>query len=143
MSPESRPIARSRRRSPRVPPFFPVPLRATRHGWTAERQAHFIGCLAERGSVSDACARVGMSRKGAYKLRQKPGAASFAAAWDAALGAPARKVTIGEWDILTDGDMIHPRFRSGRYVGYVRKPDLALLSRLLREVARAQRGRRG
>jgi hypothetical protein len=52
MSQNPRPIARPRRRSPRVPPFFPVPLRATRYGWTVERQADFIGCLAESGSVS-------------------------------------------------------------------------------------------
>ena len=26
-----------------------------------------------------------------------------AAAWDAALGRPVRKVTLGEWDILADG----------------------------------------
>ena len=143
MSPESPRIPRPRRRSPRVPAFFPVPLRATRKGWTAERQAHFIGFLAESGSVSHACDRVGMSRKGAYQLRGKPGGASFAAAWDAALGAPTRKVTLEAWDSLTDGDMIHPRFRSGRYVGFIRKPDLALLARLLREVARQPRRRGG
>jgi hypothetical protein len=135
MAPESPRIARSRRRSPRVPAFHPVPLRATRHGWTAERQAHFIGWLAETGSVSEACARVGMSRKGAYQLRGKPGGESFAA-WDSALGAPVRKVTIGEWEFLAGGELIEPRFRSGRYLGYRRKPDLAALSRLLREVER-------
>jgi hypothetical protein len=136
MAPESPRIARPRRRSPRVPAFHPVPLRATRHGWTPERQAHFIGWLAETGSVSEACARVGMSRKGAYQLRGKPGAESFVAAWDAALGAEVRKVTIGEWVFLADGELIEPRFRSGRYLGFRRKRDLAALSRLLREVER-------
>jgi len=140
MSPESSPIARPRRVSPRVPAFHPVPLRATRHGWTPERQAHFIGWLAETGSVSDACARVGMSRKGAYQLRGKPGGESFAAAWDAALGLPARKVTLSAWDILADGNLIQPRFRSGKYVGFRRKPALAELCRLLRQVGQRPRG---
>ena len=75
MALESHPIARPRPHRPRVPAFYPVPLRATHHGWTPERQAHFIGWLAETGSVSAACERVGMSRKGAYQLRKKPGAA--------------------------------------------------------------------
>ena len=139
MSHESSPIVRPRRRSPRVPAFYPVPLRATHHGWTPERQAHFIGWLAETGSASEACARVGMSRKGAYQLRRKPGAEGFAAAWDAALGAPAPKVTFSEWDILYDDGLIEPRFRSGRYLGYRRKQDTAALCRLLKQVARQSR----
>ena len=71
MSNELSPIVRPRRRLPRVPAFFPC-LARYRNGWTAKRQAHFLGHLAETGSVSAACARVGMSRKGAYKLRKKP-----------------------------------------------------------------------
>ena len=140
MTRESPRIVRPRRRSPRVPAFHLVPLRATRNGWTPERQAHFIGRLAETGSVSEACARVGMSRKGAYRLRKKPGAEGFAAAWDAALGAPVRKVTFSEWDILADGDLIQPRFRSGRYVGFRRRLDVAALARLLTQVGRQRRG---
>jgi hypothetical protein len=139
MSNESPPIVRPRRRLLRVPAFYPVPLRATHHGWTPERQAHFIGWLAETGSVSAACERVGMSRKGAYQLRKKPGAESFAAAWDAALGWPVRKVTIDEWDILVHDGLLQPRFRRGRYVGFRRKSDPALLSRLLRQVERRPR----
>ena len=132
---------RPRRRLPRVPAFYPVPLRAIRNGWSPERQAHFIGFLAETGSVSAACERVGMSRKGAYQLRKKPDAESFAAAWDAALGWPVREVTVDEWDILIHESLLQPRFRCGRYTGFRRKPDIATLNRLLREVARHQRGR--
>jgi hypothetical protein len=114
-----------------VPPFYPVPLRATRNGWTPERQAHFLGHLAETGSVSAACARVGMSRNTAYKLRRKPGAESFTAAWDAALGAPARKVTIEDLPFLAYNGLIRPCFRGGRYVGFRQKPDNSALLRLL------------
>jgi hypothetical protein len=69
-----------RHRSPRVPPFYPVPVRQSHNGWSIDRQAHFIGWLAETGSVSAACERVGMSRNSAYKLRKKPRSESFAAA---------------------------------------------------------------
>src|SRR6187402_3247914 len=76
-----------------VPAFYPVPTRTRRDGWTVCRQAHFLGMLAETGSVIGACEAVGISRKSAYRLRALPGAESFAAAWDLALGQPVRKVT--------------------------------------------------
>ena len=58
----------------RVPPFLPVPLRARADGWTGERQARFVGKLAETGCVSAAARAVGMSRLSAYRLRARPGA---------------------------------------------------------------------
>ena len=139
MDPDSPPIAPPRPRSPRVPAFHPVPLRATRRGWSPERQVDFIGWLAETGSVSVACERVGMSRKGAYALRKKPHAESFVAAWDAALGWPVRKVTVDEWDVLIHDTLFEPRFRGGRYVGFRRKSDVAGLSRMLGRIARLPR----
>ena len=97
MTPDSPPAPASTPRRAyrrlRVPAFYPVPVRTRRDGWTVERQADFLGLLAECGSVIGACEAVGMSRKSAYALRARPGAESFAAAWDAALGAPVRKVT--------------------------------------------------
>lgn len=86
----------------RVPPFLPVPLRARANGWTSERQARFIGLLAETGSVAEAARRVGMGRESAWRLRRRAEAASFAHAWDAVVAirrgesvAP-RKVTPAE-----------------------------------------------
>src|SRR5688500_16357126 len=84
MQPDSIRPRPPRRRQPRVPPFYPVPLRARRDGWTVQRQTDFLGYLAETGSVMAAAETVGMSRKAAYALRARPGAESFAAAWDAA-----------------------------------------------------------
>src|SRR6188472_1775779 len=83
----------------RVPPFLPVPLRARADGWTADRQARFIGLLAETGSVAEAARRVGMGRESAWRLRRNAGAGSFAHAWDAIVAlrrgdpAPRRKIT--------------------------------------------------
>jgi len=92
MTPASPPAPRPYRRLS-VPAFYPVPTRTRRDGWTVERQADFLGLLFETGSVIGACEAVGMSRKSAYRLRALPGAESFAAAWDAALGIVPRKVT--------------------------------------------------
>jgi hypothetical protein len=130
-------IIRPHRRLPRVPAFYPVPVRPRRNGWTPERQANFLGHLAETGSVSIACARVGMSRNCAYKLRHKHHAESFAAAWDAALGTPVRKVTIEDLPFLAYNGLIRPRFRAGRYIGFQQKPDNSALLRLLARFDRA------
>jgi hypothetical protein len=137
MSFESPRIARPRRRLPRVPAFYPVPMRGCRTTlWTDVRQAHFLGWLAETGSVSAACARVGISRNSAYKLRQKPDAESFAAEWDAALGMPVRRVTIDDLHFLAYHGLIKPRFRGGKYIGSRQKPDTSALLKLLKRLDR-------
>ena len=132
MSHESQPLVRPRRRLPRVPAFYPVPVRDCHTAlWSPQRQAHFLGFLAETGSVSAACARVGMSRNGAYRLRRKPGAESFAAAWDAALGMPVRRVTVDDLHFLAYHGLIRPVMRGGKYVGARQKPDSSALLKLL------------
>ena len=65
-----------------TPPFDPVPSLTNRHdGWTPDRQRAFIQALAETGCVSRACASVGMTEVGAYRLRKLPDAKDFARAW--------------------------------------------------------------
>lgn len=54
-----------------------------RDGWTAERIAQFLECLCDKADVRGACARVGLSRQAAYKLRRRDPV--FALAWDVAL----------------------------------------------------------
>lgn len=75
--------------SPHMLSFTPVPLRGRHDGWTAERQRIFMTVLRGSRSVTRAAASAGMSREGAYALRRQPGAAGFAAAWDAALAGVA------------------------------------------------------
>ena len=72
-----------------------------------------------------------MSRNSAYKLRKKPAAESFAAAWDAALGLPKRRVTIDDLEYLAYRGLVKPRFRGGRYVGFRQKPDNSALLKLV------------
>lgn len=136
MTPKPPPARPSRRRLPRVPPFYPVPLRARRDGWTVKRQTDFLGMLAETGSVLGACEAVGISRKSAYRLRARHGAESFAAAWDAALGAPVRKVTVDDLPFLARHGLIRLRFFRGRYRGASQKPDVSALLRLLSQFDR-------
>jgi hypothetical protein len=102
----------------RVPPFYPVPVRTRRDGWTIERQADFLGLLAECGSVIGACEAVGMSRKSVYRLRALPGAESFAAAWDAVLGEPSRKVTAPPPHFLDCNPLVRLVLFRGRYRGW-------------------------
>jgi len=116
MTTESK-LARRARRQPRVPAFYPVPTRGRRDGWTGQRQAEFLGMLVETRSVIGACEAVGMSRNSAYRLRARPGAESFAAAWDVALGLPLRKMTPPARDFLDRYGPVHLVMFRGRYRG--------------------------
>lgn len=126
------------RRRVHVPPFVPVPVRSRRDGWTARRQADFLGALAETRSVSEAARRVGMARENAHRLRARPDARSFAAAWDVALGRaravrhPSRNVTGDElWHRALWGGL-QPHFYRGKYTGTARKYDNTALLRVVR-----------
>jgi hypothetical protein len=131
----------------RVPPFLPVALRARADGWTAERQAKFIGWLAQTGSVAEAARRVGMSRMAAYRLRRRAGAESLAHAWDAIVGfwqgepVERRKVPPDELFERAHEGEVHVRMRRRKFVRTARKPsDSALLRHLRRMDAAAARG---
>lgn len=113
-----------------------MPTRGRRDGWTVQRQVDFIGMLAETGSVMGACEAVGISRKSAYKLRARPQAESFAAAWDAALGGPIRKVTVTDLAFLAYHGLVQPVFFRGKYRGSRRKPDDSALLRLMKKLDR-------
>jgi hypothetical protein len=52
---------------------------------TPEVQRRFVAALAASGIVQQAARAVGKSMEALYKLRQRPGAEGFAAAWDEAL----------------------------------------------------------
>lgn len=130
-----------------VPAFVPVPLRARADGWTARRQAVFLGYLAETGSVAEAARRVGMARETAYRLRARPGAESFAAAWDVALGKGkgdthrSRKVTGYELEQRAFAGALKPLLYAGRFTGIARKTDNTALLRLVARPHLALAGR--
>lgn len=129
------------------PPFFrPVPLRARADGWSEARQCGFLVQLYVTGSVAAAARAVGMSRASAYRLRERSGAESFAAAWDRVLAPPGsghlpapkedfRKVTLRELNRRLETDLVQPAIYRGRMVAIRRKPDDSALFRLLRRTA--------
>lgn len=120
-----------------IPPdaldFAPVPVKARRDGWTPSAQGTFVLALASGLTVSGAARAVGRSRQTAYRLRERPGAASFAAAWDRALDfARLRPLPSGAaaWERATVGVLVPIRYR-GRVVGWRRKYCDRTLGRLL------------
>lgn len=103
----------------------PILDRAPRHdGWTPERKTRFLDCLAEKGNVRQACARVGLSQQAAYVLRRRD--AVFARAWAAAL-ALAREHSVQVLaDRAIEGVEVQIWYR-GELVGTQRKFDTRLL----------------
>jgi hypothetical protein len=67
--------------------FTPFSHKAPRrNSITPDLQRAFIAHLALTGIVKSAAAHIGRSLEALYKLRARPGAEGFAAAWDEALG---------------------------------------------------------
>ena len=128
----------------RKPPFFrPVPLRRRRDGWSEVRQCAFLAELYCTGSVTVAAQRVGVSRMGAYRLRRRAGAESFAFAWDYIFSPPGRgKIARPgtDWRKVTNPTLIErvetgwvqPVIYAGRFTAIRRKPDNSALLRALR-----------
>lgn len=115
--------------------FTPVPVKPRHDGWTAERQRAFVMMLAQLGSVRQAAASVGKSRRSAYQLRRREGAGSFAAAWDRALAAGEENaIRLGVERALHGTE--RPYFYRGRQVASCRVYDNALLRAALRALDR-------
>jgi hypothetical protein len=70
---------------------------------TPDCQRRFVATLAATGIVKQAARSVGKSLEALYKLRARPGAEGFAAAWDAAL----------EWGVLRLEDCALERALNG------------------------------
>jgi hypothetical protein len=122
-------------RDRQVPPFTPVPIRYRADGWTPVRQAVFLGVLVETRCVAAAARAVGMSRESAYRLREKSGAESFAAAWDKVL-EPPRESRMSTHDMLwhrAEYGKIRPIMDRGRCVGVRSTADNDAVLQLYRE----------
>jgi hypothetical protein len=113
--------------------FSPVPSQRRRaDGWTPKKQAIFIEALAEFGIVSAAAQRAGMGRASVYNLRNKPGAESFAAAWEAAQQIGFEKLQDIAMDRAINGESV-PYFYQGEMVGERRRYDNRLLVFMLQQ----------
>jgi hypothetical protein len=125
-----------------APAFDPVPVRLRRDGWFPERQRVFIARLAASRCVHRAAAAVGMSRESAYRLRARPGAESFAAAWDKIM---ADRVGLGTapnlvWHRAFYGTL-KPIVRGGQVVAHLHRQDNRALMSLLHRQDQADRAR--
>lgn len=97
-------------------PFEPVPSRTGRRdGWTEAAQRSFIAALARCGSVSAAARHAGRSASSAYRLRERDGAVSFAAAWDLAVEQGRDRMRDCVIDRAMNGGWV-PVVRRGRIV---------------------------
>ncbi|WP_187334778.1 hypothetical protein [Novosphingopyxis iocasae] len=100
----------------------PVPVRPRHDGWTRARQMGFIDALAACGCVAEAAGRVGISARSAYRLRARPEAASFRAAWDAALDHAVERIADAAFGRAMNG-VERPIFFQGQQVGSWRQYD--------------------
>jgi len=106
--------------------FTPVPSASTRHdGWTPERQVQFIELLAQSGVVAFSARGVGKSAVSAYKLRARPGAESFAAAWDRAIATGQARAFDAAYDRAVNG-ITTPRYYRGQVIGTRHRYDYRL-----------------
>lgn len=101
-----------------IPAFTPwTGERRRGSGWTAEAQLLFIAALTRLGCVAAAAQVAGRSVRSAYRLRDRPGAESFAAAWASAAArgrSAAQQVAI---ERAVHGTLV-PQFRDGQFKGY-------------------------
>ncbi len=106
----------------------------TPYHWTPALERAFVECLAETGSVTEACNAVAMSRRAAYDHKRRASGLAFRIGWDAAM-LLARDVVAdelldralaGQW---TETQRDKETGRTRRF-GQDRRLGLALLSRL-------------
>ena len=106
-----------------IPAFRPVPTRRPRSdGWTPARQQDFIAALAACGNVARAARRVGMSMQSAYRLRKRPGADGFVAAWETALDRASADALDLALERAIHGVMVVRTYR-GRFTGAMLRHD--------------------
>ncbi len=121
-----------------IPAF--TPWRAKREqsaGWSPLTQRAFIHELTRIGNVGAAARAVGRTSRSAYQLREKAGAESFAAAWEAAKLAGRDNAAQVAIERALHGEMV-PTFRNGQFTGYkVIHNDRMLMAAIRAEDSRA------
>jgi len=118
--------------------FTPVPhVAPRRNSITAARQRAFIAHLAATGIVTEAARHIGASMEALYKLRRRPGAEEFDAAWDAAIDRGVARLEDTALARAIEGEEL-PIVSAGKMLGTYRKHNEALVMFFLRH-RRAER----
>lgn len=97
---------------------------------TPERQRRFIATLAATGVVQQAARSIGKSLEALYKLRHRPGAEGFAAAWDEAAERGVQRLEDCALLRALQGTPT-PIVSGGKLLAWWNKPDNNLLRFLL------------
>ena len=99
---------------------------------TPTRQRRFVAELAATGIVSHAARKIGVSMEALYKLRHKPGAEGFRAAWDAAVDMGVDRLEATALARALEGEerMV---VSSGQVLGTERRHNEALVMFLMRQ----------
>ncbi len=103
-----------------------------RNSITPDLQRRFVATLAATGIVKQAAKSVGKSLEALYKLRHRPGAEGFAAAWDAALDRGVQRLEDCALERAIQGTPT-PIVSGGEILGHWDKPDNHLLRFLLQQ----------
>jgi hypothetical protein len=113
--------------------FVPVPhVAPRRNSITADRQRAFIAALAASGIVTQAAREIGASLEALYKLRNRPGAEGFRAAWDAALDRGVERLEDCALARALEGEQ-RPIVSGGKLLGWYTRHDNSLVQFLLRQ----------
>jgi len=113
--------------------FTPVPhVAPRRNSITADRQRAFIAALAATGIVTQAAREIGASLEALYKLRNRPGAEGFRAAWEEALDRGVARLEDCALARAIEGEQ-RPIVSSGQLLGWYTRHDNALVQFLLRQ----------
>ena len=113
--------------------FSPVPHKAPRrNSITPDLQRTFIATLAATGIVTQAARAIGRSMEAIYKLRQRPGAEEFRAAWDMAIDRGVARLEDCALQRALQGEE-RPVVSGGKWLGTYTRHDNALLMFLLRQ----------
>ena len=113
--------------------FTPVALERVRaNSWSPLTQRRFIHALSVMGSVGQAARAVGMGRVSAYRLLEREGAESFAAAWDNAIGLGRSQQYSVAMDAAING-VTTVRVLRGGSVTVSGGPDMGVIRSVLRE----------
>lgn len=113
--------------------FAPVPhSRPRSNSITAPLQRAFIAQLAATGIVTQAARHIGKSLEALYKLRHRPGAEEFSAAWEAAVDLGVARLEDCALARAIEGEE-RPVIARGEIIGTWRRHNEALVMFLLRQ----------
>lgn len=113
--------------------FAPVPhVAPRRNSITPNRQRAFIAHLAATGIVKQAALHIGASLEALYKLRNRPDAEGFRAAWDSALDRGVARLEDCALERAIQGEE-RPIASGGKLLGSYTRYDTGLILFLLRQ----------